>query len=58
MREAYQVISLRVSSGKGLLLEQLEALSTRSQAEADLATAIYQRNIAFLRLARAAGVNP
>ncbi len=52
---AYQVATLRVSSGKGILVEQLDALQMLSQARADLAQALYGRRIAHARILRATG---
>lgn len=52
---AYDVISLRVSAGKGILLEQLDALDTVARARTDLAQAHLDLNLSVCRLIRAAG---
>ncbi|MHB8636685.1 MAG: TolC family protein [Fimbriimonadaceae bacterium] len=54
-QSAYDVVSLRVSSGKGILLEELDALEAVTEARGDLAQAVYEHSLAVARLARAAG---
>lgn len=54
-QSAYDVIALRVSAGKSILVEQLDALQTLTQAKADLAKARFDLNLAIARLTRAAG---
>lgn len=53
---AYEVISVRVGAGKAILVEQLSALQSLTQARADFAQAMYDHNIALARLLRSAGV--
>ena len=52
---SYDVAALRVSSGKAPLVEQLDSLQALTQARADLASALYDRRIARVRIARATG---
>jgi outer membrane protein len=54
-QSAYDVISLRVVAGKSILIEQLDALQTLTQARADLARANFDLQLAIARLTRAAG---
>jgi outer membrane protein TolC len=54
---AYDVVRLRVEAGKGILLEQLDALQVLVRARADLARALYDHSLARARLDRAAGVS-
>lgn len=53
--EAYNVTAIRVESGKGILLEQLDALAALTRARANLSTAAFEHSIAVLRIKRAAG---
>lgn len=55
-KASFDVVALRVSSGKGILVEQLDALQTLTRARADLAQARYDLAIAEARLRRAAGL--
>ena len=55
-KAAYDVVSLRVANGKGILVEQLDALQALRRSRADLAQARYDRAIAEARLRRAAGL--
>jgi outer membrane protein TolC len=52
---AYEVTSLRVSAGKGIVLEQLDALEALVRAKSDLAQATFDQILAVARLSRAAG---
>ena len=52
---AYDVIALRVSAGKAILVEQLDALQSLTEAKGDLAQATYEHQIAKARLERASG---
>lgn len=52
---AYDIAVLRVSNGKGILVEQLDALGALSRAKADALKTRYDREIASARLKRAAG---
>ena len=52
---AYDVSALRVANGKGILVEQLDALQTLTQAKADLAASMFDRRIAHARILRATG---
>ncbi|MBI5706445.1 MAG: TolC family protein [Armatimonadetes bacterium] len=54
---SYDVIALRVASGKSILVEQLDSLQTLTQAKADLAQARFDLDLAAARLTRAAGGN-
>jgi outer membrane protein len=51
----YQTVQIRVSSGKGIYLELLDALQANTTAQADLAEAKFGREIAYFRLMRAIG---
>ncbi|HVT14256.1 MAG TPA: TolC family protein [Fimbriimonadaceae bacterium] len=53
--ESYDVVALRVSAGKSILIEQLDALETLTRAKADLAQATFDQAIAVAKLNRAAG---
>ncbi|MCW5943413.1 MAG: TolC family protein [Fimbriimonadaceae bacterium] len=53
--EALEVVRLRVEAGKGVLLEQLDALTVLVRARADLARAAYDQRRALARLYRASG---
>ncbi len=52
---AYDVTALRVQNQKGLLVEQLDALASLTQARGNLAQSLYDHSIAVARLQRAAG---
>ncbi|MGV3615962.1 MAG: TolC family protein [Fimbriimonas sp.] len=52
---AYEIVRLRVEAGKGILLEQLDALQALSRARADLARATYDQALALAKLDRASG---
>ncbi len=52
---AYDVMALRVSAGKSILLEQLDALQALTEAKGDLSQATYEQVVAVARLDRAAG---
>jgi len=54
-KSALDVATLRVSSGKGILVEQLDALQSLTQAQADLASSMYDRRLAYSRVLRATG---
>lgn len=55
--EAYKVMHLRVVNGKSILLEELDALQTLTSDRADMAQALYDHEIAVVRLNRAAGLD-
>jgi outer membrane protein len=52
---AYDVTVIRVESGKGILVEQLDALAALTRARANIAQALYEHQIAVARLSRAIG---
>lgn len=52
---AYDVMAIRVESGKSIQLEQLDALATLTRAKANVARAVYEHQLAIARLNRAAG---
>jgi len=52
---AYDVIALRVQNQKSILVEQMEALATLTQARAGVARARFDQALAAARLLRAAG---
>jgi outer membrane protein TolC len=54
-QSAYDVTALRVSAGKSILLEQLDALEALIRAKADLAQATFDQVLAVVRLNLAAG---
>jgi outer membrane protein len=54
-RAAYEVVELRVRSGRAILIEQLDALAARTQAQANVAQALYDHAAAVARLRRAVG---
>jgi outer membrane protein TolC len=54
-QQAYEVVTLRVQSQKSILVEQLDALATLTQARANLAQALYDHSSAVARLQRAIG---
>ncbi|AIE83793.1 TolC family protein [Fimbriimonas ginsengisoli] len=53
---AYEVAALRYANGKAILVEPLDAMQALTQARRDLAQALYERQIAYVRLLRAAGL--
>lgn len=53
---SYEAVRLRVEAGRAILLEQLDALQTLTQARAELARALYDHSLAVARLQRASGV--
>ena len=52
---AYDVTALRVSAGKSILLEQLDALEALVHAKSDLAQSTFDQAVAIARLNRATG---
>ncbi|MGI8923328.1 MAG: TolC family protein [Fimbriimonadales bacterium] len=52
---AYEVMVVRVESGKGILVEQLDALAALTRARANLAQATYDHQLAIAKLYRAVG---
>ncbi len=52
---AYEVTTMRVSAGKSIVVEQLDALEALTRARADLAQARFDQVLAEARLMRAAG---
>ncbi len=54
-QSAYDVTALRVTAGKSILVEQLDALESLVRAKADLAQATFDHVIAVARLTRASG---
>lgn len=54
-RSAYEVTAVRVQNQKGILVEQLDALATLTQARGNVAQALYDHSLAVARLQRAAG---
>ncbi len=57
-QSAYDVTALRVSAGKSILVEQLDALEALVRAKADLAQATFDQVLAVARLDRASGGRP
>lgn len=57
-QSAYDVMVVRVESGKSILVEQLDALSALTRARTNLAQAVYDHHRAIARLQRATGVIP
>ncbi len=55
---SFDITTLRVQNGKGLLVEQLDALAALTQARAAVFQAIYEHEAALARLHRAAGDDP
>jgi outer membrane protein len=55
-QSAYEVIAVRVEAGKGILVEELDALAALTRAKANMAQALYEREIALARLDRAIGL--
>lgn len=54
-QSAFDVMALRLSAGKSILVEQLDALETLTRARADLAQATFDQVLAVAKLNRAAG---
>ncbi len=54
-QSAYEVIALRVQNQKAILVEQLDALATLTQARANAGVVLYEHAIAIARLRRAIG---
>lgn len=54
-QSAYEVTALRVSAGKSILVEQLDAMQALTRARADLAEARFEQAVAAARLVRATG---
>ena len=54
-QSAYDVMVIRVETGKGIQIEQLDALATLVRAKANLAQSLYEHQIAVARLDRAVG---
>ena len=54
-QSAYDVTTLRVQNQKALLVEQLDALASLTQARTNIAQALYDHSLAVARLNRAAG---
>ncbi len=54
-QSAYDVTALRVQNQKAILVEQLDALSARTQARSNVAQALYDHSLAVARLQRAVG---
>jgi outer membrane protein len=54
---AYDVMVIRVENQKSILVEQLDALATLTEARANLARALFDHAIAMARLDRAIGRN-
>jgi outer membrane protein len=52
---AFDVMVLRVESGKSILVEQLDALAALTRARANVAQALYDHQLAVARLSRAVG---
>jgi outer membrane protein TolC len=55
-QSAYDVMAIRVETGKGIQLELLDALANLVRAKANLAQALYEHEIAIARLDRAIGL--
>jgi outer membrane protein TolC len=55
---AYEVARLRYESGRAILIEQLDALSSLTRARANLVRTLSDHQIAVARLGRAAGFRP
>ncbi|MCO5297837.1 MAG: TolC family protein [Fimbriimonadaceae bacterium] len=53
---AYDVIALRVQTGKGILVEQLDALTSLTRARSNRALALYDQGLALAHLDRAIGI--
>ena len=54
-QSAYDVTALRVQNQKGLLVEQLDALASVTQARGNVAQSLYDHSLALARLQRAVG---
>ena len=54
-QSAFEVMAIRVASGKAILLEQLDALAVLTRARANVAKAMADHQLAVARLYRAAG---
>lgn len=54
-KSAYDVTTLRVQNGKGLLVEQLDALASFTLAQSNLAQSLYDHALSVSRLRRATG---
>ena len=54
-QSAYDVTALRVQNQKGLLVEQLDALASLTQARGNVGQALYDHSLAVARLQRAVG---
>lgn len=52
---SYDVMVLRVESGKSILVEQLDALAALTRSRANLAQTLYEHKIAVAKLSRAIG---
>jgi outer membrane protein len=50
---SYRVVADRFAAGRGILVEQLDALEALTRARADLADALYEQQFAAVRLQRA-----
>jgi outer membrane protein len=57
-QSAYETTTLRVSAGKGILLEELDAIETLISARTDLAQAHFDAQLALAKLDWAAGIDP
>lgn len=57
-REEYRVSALRYDAGRSVLVELLDALTARTRAESNLVQALFEYNVAYDRLRRAAGEPP
>lgn len=55
-RSAYDVVAIRVETGKSILVEQLDALATLTRARANVAQALFDHRLAVARLDRAIGL--
>jgi outer membrane protein len=54
-QSAYEVIVIRVETGKSILVEQLDSLAALTRAKANVVQALYEHEIAVARLHRAMG---
>lgn len=54
---SYEVMAVRVESGKGILVEQLDALATLTRARANVAQALFEHHLAIAKLNRAIGID-
>jgi outer membrane protein TolC len=55
-KAALEIVQIRVQAGKGILLEQVDALRVLTSANADLAQALFEVNMSRAQLARAMGI--